>query len=36
VAKVPKRHLPGDVPWMGGTHDRLRAIGRGFLAGRTG
>lgn len=36
VAKVPKRHLSRDVPWMGGAHDRLRAIGRGFLAGRTG
>jgi acetamidase/formamidase len=24
VAKMPKRYLPTDVPWMGGAHDRLR------------
>jgi acetamidase/formamidase len=24
VAKMPKRYLPADVPWMGGAHDRLR------------
>jgi acetamidase/formamidase len=28
VAKVPKRHLPRDISWMGGMHDRLRAVGR--------
>ena len=27
VAKMPKRYLPADVQWMGGTHDRLREIG---------
>lgn len=32
VAKVPKRHLPGDRPWMGGVHDRLRSIGRALQA----
>jgi acetamidase/formamidase len=34
VAKAPKRYLPRDVPWMAGTHDRLRAVGRAFLANR--
>ena len=24
VAKMPKRYLPADVPWMTGAHDRLR------------
>lgn len=28
VAKMPKRLLPRDIPWMGGAHDRLAAIGR--------
>lgn len=27
VAKMPKRYLPRDIPWMGGVHERLRAIG---------
>ncbi|MFL5778696.1 MAG: acetamidase/formamidase family protein [Chloroflexota bacterium] len=27
VAKMPKRYLPTDVPWMAGMHDRLRTIG---------
>jgi acetamidase/formamidase len=31
VAAMPKRFLP-DVPWMGGLHDRLRAIGRTAVA----
>jgi amidase len=26
VAKMPKRFLP-NVPWMGGTHERLRLVG---------
>ena len=28
VAKMPKRVLPRDIPWMGAAHDRLAAIGR--------
>lgn len=32
VAKVPKRYLPRDIPWLGGMHDRLRSIGRAVLA----
>lgn len=28
VAKMPKRLLPRDIPWMGAAHDRLAAIGR--------
>jgi acetamidase/formamidase len=28
VAKMPKRYLPRDIPWMGGAHDRLVALGR--------
>jgi acetamidase/formamidase len=28
VAKMPKRLLPHDVPWMNGAHDRLVALGR--------
>jgi amidase len=31
VAKVPKRHLPRDVAWMGGLHERLRGTGREVL-----
>jgi acetamidase/formamidase len=27
VATMPKRYLPPDVAWMGGVHDRLRALG---------
>jgi amidase len=34
VAKAPKRYLPRDVPWMNGTHERLRAIGRSVMASR--
>lgn len=26
VAKMPKRYLPRDIPWMHGAHERLRAI----------
>ena len=33
VAMMPKRYLPRDVPWMGGMHERLRALGRVALAG---
>jgi acetamidase/formamidase len=32
VAKVPKRFLPRDIEWMGGMHDRLRAIGRAVVS----
>jgi acetamidase/formamidase len=28
LAKVPKRFLPSDVPWMSGMHERLRQLGR--------
>ena len=28
VAKMPKRFLPRDIPWMDGAHDRLVATGR--------
>ena len=34
VAKMPKRYLPSDVGWMGGAHDRLRAIGDAVRAAR--
>jgi acetamidase/formamidase len=27
VAKMPKRYLPADVPWMAGAHNRLRQLG---------
>jgi len=27
VAKMPKRYLPRDIDWMGGTHSRLREVG---------
>jgi acetamidase/formamidase len=27
VAKMPKRYLPADIDWMGGLHQRLRAVG---------
>ena len=33
VAKMPKRYLPRDVPWMAGMHERLRALGRAAVAG---
>ena len=33
VAKMPKRYLPRDVPWMAGMHERLRALGRVAMAG---
>lgn len=32
VAKVPKRYLPRDIPWMNGAHDRMREIGRAVTA----
>ena len=35
VAKMPKRYLPADVAWMGGTHDRLRRIGAAVTAARS-
>jgi acetamidase/formamidase len=34
VAKMPKRHLPGGIAWMEGTHDRLRTIGAAARATR--
>ncbi len=34
VAKMPKRYLPHDVPWLGGVHARLRELGRAALATR--
>jgi acetamidase/formamidase len=34
VAKMPKRYLPQDVGWMGGTHDRLRQFGAAVRATR--
>ena len=34
VAKAPKRFLPADIRWMGGTHATLRALGREALAAR--
>jgi amidase len=34
VAKVPKRFMPPDVRWMGGVHDRLRALGDEVLTSR--
>ena len=34
VAKMPKRYLPPDVAWMGGTHARLRELGSAALASR--
>jgi acetamidase/formamidase len=36
VAKVPKRFLPSDVPWMDGVHESLRERGRAVLATRGG
>lgn len=36
VAKVPKRYLPRDIPWMDGVHDRMRARGRAVMAARSG
>ena len=36
VAKVPKRYLPRDIPWMEGVHDRMRARGRAVMASRPG
>ena len=35
VAKVPKRYLPRDIPWMDGAHDRMRSLGRRVMAGRS-
>ncbi len=34
LAKMPKRYLPRDVPWLGGVHARLRDLGRRVLAAR--
>jgi acetamidase/formamidase len=34
VAKVPKRFLPSDIPWMDGVHESLRERGRAVLATR--
>ncbi len=34
VAKAPKDLLPRDVPWMAGTHDRLRKLGADVGAAR--
>ncbi len=34
VAKVPKRFLPRDIPWMEGVHQRMHARGRVVLANR--
>lgn len=34
VAKMPKRYLPRDIPWMGAAHDRLRKIGERVRAVR--
>lgn len=34
VAKMPKRFLPSDIPWMGGTHQALVERGRAALASR--
>ncbi len=31
VAKVPKRFLPSDIPWMDGVHGRMRERGRAVL-----
>jgi acetamidase/formamidase len=35
VAKISKRLLPRDIPWMDGAHDRLAAIGRRAPAARS-
>ena len=34
VAKVPKRFLPSDIPWMSGVHQKMRARARAVLATR--
>ena len=34
VAKVPKRFLPTDIPWMNGVHDKMRARAKAVLASR--
>ena len=34
VAKVPKRFLPPDLPWMTGVHQKMRDRGKAVLAGR--
>jgi acetamidase/formamidase len=33
VAKMPKRYLPADVPWMGGMHERLAQVGKAVRPG---
>jgi acetamidase/formamidase len=35
VAKVPKRFLPQDIPWMNGVHQTMRARAKAVLAGRS-
>ena len=34
VAKVPKRFLPGEIPWMDGVHQKMRGRGKAVLASR--
>ena len=34
VAKVPKRFLPSDIPWMNGVHQKMRDRGKAVMAGR--
>src|SRR5260370_1034564 len=34
VAKVPKRFLPSDIPWMSGGHQQMRNRARAVLASR--
>ncbi len=36
VAKAPKRYLPRDIPWMDGTHEKLRDRGRAALSAIAG
>ena len=32
VAKVPKRFLPSDIPWMAGVHQKMRARAKAVMA----
>ena len=34
VAKVPKRFLPSDIPWMNGVHQKMRARAKAVIAAR--
>jgi len=34
VAKVPKRFLPSDIPWMNGVHQKMRGRAKAVMAGR--